>query len=216
MHLVNLSTALFLFTTSFCAFSQTSEYVNNPSFEDVEKSGASPKGWYDCGFDDESPVDVHSSQSDFWGVKEYPADGNSFVGMVFRDNDTYEGISAKLIYPLLRDSTYRLTISVKQSPSYISSSRINQDQTVNFDSPAQLEIWGGNRFCQMDLQLEVSAPITVGDWQELTFYITLPKDINYLSLFVDRTDPYDENGHILIDNLTLTKVNELTLEENPR
>lgn len=187
-------------------FAQKSMYLKNPSFEMIPRQNHPPTGWFDCNFDSESPVDVHGSDTEFFGVKEFADDGECFVGMVTRDNGTYEGISAKLLQPLLKDSTYRLTISVNKSPDYQSISRTSSEP-VNFNSDVVFEIWAGYHFCNMDTRLLEYNVDEQGVWTPITFYITPEKNITFLGLYVRHGTPSeDTNGHVLIDNLQLTKV----------
>ena len=70
----------------------------NPSFEDVPKQSSPPLGWADCGFTGESAPDVHPSN--FWEVSKPAQNGKTYVGLVVRNNDTWERISQMLESPL--------------------------------------------------------------------------------------------------------------------
>lgn len=203
---------------AFClpVFAQADEYISNPSFEDTPRPNRAPKGWFDCGFYDESPVDVHGSEpnivSDFFGVKEYAEDGQTFLGMVVRDNGTYEGVSTKLLQPLLADSAYKLSILVNQSAAYHSISRTT-DQPVNYDQPVLLEIWGGNLQCQMNTLIAEHDVDVKGIWTELIFHFTPEQDIKFLGLYARQAFEQDVNGNVLLDGLQLVKVDAVTFEE---
>ena len=204
--------------TMFClpSFAQSSEYIKNPSFEDVPRQARAPRGWFDCGFPDESAVDVHGEgpdfESEFFGVREYADHGKTFLGMVVRDNGTYEGVSARLRQPLLSGTAYKLTVSVNQAISYHSSSRLN-DTLVNYDEPILFEIWGGDKFCDMNIFIAEHDVNQFGVWRELTFHLTPEEDINFLSLFARQAFEEDVNGNVLVDNLQLVKVDAVTLKE---
>jgi hypothetical protein len=70
--------------------------LTNPSFEDTGHSRP-PTGWKDCGsfmFPGESPPDVQPSGS--WHVYKPATDGDTYLGMVVRENDTWEAVSQAL------------------------------------------------------------------------------------------------------------------------
>ncbi len=198
----------------FCtpAFAQSSEYITNPSFEDTPRQNYPPEGWFDCSFHNESPIDVHGYESEFFGVKELPADGETFVGMVTRDNETYEGISTKVLQPLLADSTYEISIMVKQASAYNSISRATS-RPVNYINPTLLEAWAGQLSCQMNTFLWEYKVEGYGNWDLVTFNLTPEKNIRYLSLYARHPENAEyTNGHILIDDLQISKVNPVTFE----
>ena len=81
--------------------------LQNASFEDIPRKGfpgmPSIKSWHDCGlskFPNESPPDIHPVLSRAWDVAKDAYDGNSYLGMVTRANDTYESLSQALSSPI--------------------------------------------------------------------------------------------------------------------
>ena len=69
-----ISLVLFVYTT---LSSQQVIYLDNPSFEDEPRIGTAmnggPRGWTDCGFKNESPVDIHPSplaNNPYFGVTQ--------------------------------------------------------------------------------------------------------------------------------------------------
>jgi hypothetical protein len=94
-------TFVILFITNALCSQRDTIRLTNPSFEDTPKRGGESdqqiSGWYDCGmlyFPQESPPDIHPNG--FWGVNVPAHDGKTYLGMVVRDNGTYEGVSAIL------------------------------------------------------------------------------------------------------------------------
>jgi hypothetical protein len=69
--------------------------LNNPSFEDKPSSGKTPRGWENWGFQNQSEVDIQPGQFDVM-YKTYH--GKTYVGMVVRDDNTYESIGQNLPY----------------------------------------------------------------------------------------------------------------------
>jgi len=71
----------------------------NPSFEDQPDFGKPPVGWFYCGNFGETPPDIHPGG--FYGVETLPKDGQTYVGMVVRDNGTEEQLGQRLAAPLV-------------------------------------------------------------------------------------------------------------------
>ncbi|MFK8057602.1 MAG: hypothetical protein AB8F78_15865 [Saprospiraceae bacterium] len=216
MRIPYLFLGIFLFAFAIPCFSQGKKYLKNPSFEDTPKMGHPPKGWFDCGQPDESPVDVHGVgykfESEYFEVVEKAAEGYTFLGMVIRDNGTYEGVSAKLLQPLLKDAAYKLTIMVNQSLNYQSISRTT-DEPLNYDQPVLFEIWGGYAYCKMTTLIAEYEVKESGNWTELTFHFTPGEDIKFIGLYARHTTEIYDNGNVLLDDLQIVKVDAVTLEE---
>jgi hypothetical protein len=181
--------------------------IINPSFEGKPKKGVfilNLRGWKDCGmihFRDETPPDI-LPVDDGWKNETKPAHGNTFLGLVVRDNDSWEAISQFLENPLKAESTYEFSIAMMQSDTYISGTRSNPRKKINFQKPAKLRIWGGSSHCNSIELLGVSPLVKNRDWQKYTFEFNPTQDHRFIILEAmydsPESDPY--NGHILLDN----------------
>jgi outer membrane protein OmpA-like peptidoglycan-associated protein len=179
-------------------------YFNNPSFEDLPKPSQSPMGWYDCGKSGESPPDI---QPGYFDVSKPASNGNSYIGLVVRDNDTWEAIGQRLSKPLEASQCYEFGIDLARSEIYLSPSRLTLEK-VNFVAPAKIRIWGGMGYCDKAEMLFETPIIVHNRW--LTYNIRIsPKKGNYTYLMIEayyKTPvlfPY--NGNVLLDNLTPIK-----------
>lgn len=78
------------------AFSQEIIRLVNPSFEaepaEGRLNGPMPKGWIDCGFPLQSTPDIHPVQNSLFGVDTPPRHGQSYLGLVVRENESWEMI----------------------------------------------------------------------------------------------------------------------------
>ena len=99
--------------------------LQNPSFEDMPRKGVpgmpSIKSWHDCGlskFPTESPPDIHPVMNNAWDVALQSYDGNTYLGMVTRANDTYESLSQALSSPIQDGVCYSFTAFLAQSDQY--------------------------------------------------------------------------------------------------
>ncbi len=171
----------------------------NPSFEDLPKCCEAPTGWYNCGDANETPPDI---QPGTFQVSKAPSHGETYVGLVVRDNDTWEGIGQRLSRPLEANKCYEFTLDVCRAELYLSFSRTTGEQ-VNYVTPAKLRIWGGQGYCDKRELLYESALITNNRWLSTTMRLS-PKTEGLSFLFIEayfKTPtlfPY--NGNILIDN----------------
>ncbi len=170
----------------------------NPSFEDMPLASRPPAGWYDCGFPEESPPDT---QPGAFEVTTPPYDGQSYLGMVVRDNDTWEMVSQRLSRPLEPGKCYEFTLYMARSLIYVSQSRVSNQQ-ANYTTPAKLRIWGGAGYCNKAELLAESNLVINERWLQYNFRFE-PKQYHtfiVLEAYYKTPTLFPYNGHILIDN----------------
>ena len=193
-----------LFFTDHLAAQGEPIMLINPSFEDMPRTGKTPQGWYDCGFPKESPPDIQPSDSQsgaFFSVTKQAQDGKTYIGMVVRDNDTWEVVSQRLSRPLEGGSCYEFSLSLARSEIYVSISRTTNEE-VNYTSPAKLRIWGGNGYCGK-AELLAETPLVINSrWLEYNFKFEPKQNISYISIeaFYKTPTLFPYNGNILVDN----------------
>ncbi|MEN0003672.1 MAG: hypothetical protein AAF798_06000 [Bacteroidota bacterium] len=175
---------------------------NNPSFEDEPQHSRPPLGWFDCSATKMSPIDTHPSGA--FGVEKLPADGNSYVGMVIRDNYTWERFGQQLPQALVAGQAYTFDVALGQSRFYLSTSMRTQLRT-NFVAPVVLRVWGGYKNCNCAALLALSPPINHFDWRsyQFKFIADLPyTHITFEAYYVDEELARKQNGHLLMDQLS--------------
>ncbi len=181
--------------------------LSNSSFEDLPRVAHAPRGWYDCGFSGESAVDVHPGSlanpdtGSFFGVEARAFDGNTYLGMVVRDNETYEAVSQRLVNgPLKAGKCYTFSIYLQQAPLYQSLSKAT-DMMSNYDTPAKLRIWGGLSYCNRGEIIAESAPVKNKEWLQYNFRFEPKKDHAFIVLEAYYKTPllFPYNGNILLD-----------------
>ncbi len=204
---------LFVFTALFALVLRSQEpdaqpiVLTNPSFEGLPNQGNKTfnlNGWQDCGDPDQTPPDIHPVSGGSFRVTQKPVDGNTYLGMVIRKNDTWERVTQRLSSPLLAGTCYEFTISLCRSMAYDSPQSSFEDDTtkVPFTTPAKLRIWGGTGFCNKLELLAESQLITSYRWlgHDLRFEPKQTHNFIVFEAYYDSNTPFRYNGNVLLDN----------------
>jgi len=197
---------LFIMFAFFAGIAQDEPIVlMNPSFEGIPKGGDvrepfSLQGWIDCSDEGQSPVDIHSGEVDntFFNVTTKPFHGNSYIGLVVRDNDTWEKVSQRLSKPLLKDKCYEFSMYVARALEYQSPSPTTK-RDANFTRPAKLRIWGGNSPCDKAQLLDETILIINSRWLVYNFRFEPTNNYSYIlfEAFYQTPSLFPYNGNIL-------------------
>ncbi len=184
---------------------QESIHFKNPSFEDHPHINRTPKEWVDCGFPGESPPDTYPSGD--YDVTKNAYDGRTYLGLVTRDNDTWEAVSQQLSSPLERGQCYRFSIFLARSPVLNSVSRKSPERhDAKYITPVVFRIWGGRSPCDKQELLAVTEPIKSVDWEEYFFNLSPTNDdVTHLLFEVYYSDQYGAsyNGNLLLDKASM-------------
>jgi len=176
--------------------------LRNGSFEGSPMHSTTPNHWIDCGFEGESPPDIHPSGA-FTVVRE-ARHGDTYLGMVARDNETWERLSQKLLVPLQKGHSYELSGFIARSDQYLSVSKMT-DLQANYNGALQLRIWGSNNAFQQKILLAETGPIQSTNWKafQLDFKTEEPFQFLIIEAYYvpNEMEPY--NGNFLLDNLVL-------------
>ncbi|MDF1694900.1 MAG: OmpA family protein [Saprospiraceae bacterium] len=205
---------------SLCAIGVSAQYdtisLRNPSFEDNPRKGGyynntaadqanNIKHWFDCGvfnFRQETAPDIHPS--DYWSNTKQPSDGQTYLGMVTRDNDSWESVSQDLETPLKAGQCYSFSVELSKSERYISGSRLNESDKPNYNytTPTVFRLWGGYSHCGTVELLAESTPVNNSAWKTYTFKLSPKANYRYITFEAFYKVPvvFPYNGHILIDN----------------
>lgn len=182
-------------------------FLQNGSFEGTPACCIVPMGWTDCGFKGETPPDIQPALNDynqpFFNVTKKAIEGNTYLGMVVRENETYERVSQRLIKPLLKGHCYTFSIMLCRSDSYLSASNKNEPTNLKqFTSPVILRIWGGEAYCNQKQLLAASPLVENTDWKKYEFEFQPNSDLSYFELEAYYKTPslFPYNGNILLDD----------------
>jgi outer membrane protein OmpA-like peptidoglycan-associated protein len=206
-----MRSSVFLFLIPFIFISQNLSgqdapiVLINPSFEGVPGEGSLngdlPRGWYDCGFPGETVPDVHPKDGGAFQVTKEPFNGNTYIGMVVRENDTWERISQRLTAPLEGGKCYEFSISLCRSELYVSPSRVD-GAMKNYTTPAKLRVWGGSSYCEREELLGESSLVVNTRWLKYDFRFEPAQTHNFIvfEVFYKTPTPFPYNGNILLDD----------------
>ncbi len=212
MHVPLFWGLLFCFCTSAYGQSDT-VYLTNPSFEDMPRWGAVPYGWFDAGFEGESPPDI---QPGIFNCTRQPLHGNTYLSLVTRDNKTWERVGQRLDRPLAKDHVYEFAVCLAVSRFYLSRSRMSHRE-VNYDGPVCLRIWGISA-TQNTAELLAETPVVSSQtWGKYTITIApVDNDVDIVVLEAYYGDPERlTNGNLLIDHCSAFIPRPATYEPLP-
>lgn len=184
--------------------------LKNPSFEErphpgvIDQSGI--RGWFDCSrfqFRDETPPDIHPGiYEDYFGNSTPANHGATYLGMVVRDNDTWESVSQRLEIPLRAGQCYEITVDLARSPTYKSPTKSSLKEAP-YTTPTVLRILGGAGVCATNQLLAVSDPVAHSDWRRYSFKLEPKLEVRSIRLEAFYSSAVmSYNGHILVDNLS--------------
>ena len=207
---------LLLFSVSILSAQDEKIKLINPSFEGRPHAGGEGanniKGWQDCGvilFEDETAPDIHlgmprdsSTEEISFGVRQESSEGFTFLGMVVRDNETYEAVSQRLASPLKPDKCYSFSIDLSFSETFMTPFAPKTADTKHYKKPAVLRVYGGSGACNQRELLAESDPVSNTNWKTFDFEFRPTKTHRYIMLVayykVPVLVPY--NGNLLVDN----------------
>lgn len=180
----------------------------NPSFEDIPhvgtEGGLVAEGWSDCGFRGETTADIQPSPlhiEPFFEVTKEAYRGKTYLGMVTRDDDTWESVGTRLRDPMKTGATYRFSIHLARSKKYTSVSR-RSNQEMSYTTPVVLRVWGTNNPCERKQLLGYTEEVDHINWKKYTIKFKAASDWKYIILeaFYKTPTMFPYNGNLLLDN----------------
>lgn len=201
MILKYFNTALFAIC-SLSAWAQKEEIkLVNPSFEDTPHAGLAPVGWGDAGAADQTPPDVQPNGG--FSCTRPAYEGKTYVGLVTRDNDTYEGVTQQLAKPIKSGKCYSFSLMLCRSETYESLS-VTTLGLENFSNPVLVRVWGGNSKGDRGQKLGETPLITSSEWKRFDFKLKPQADYRYITIEAYYRTPvlFPYNGNVLVDALS--------------
>jgi hypothetical protein len=192
-----------LFCLFICNIAQVlgQNYIDlkNPGFENpVPVAGKTPPDWLNLGSTSETPPDI---QPGFFGVTLNAQQGETYIGLVTRETNTWEGVGQQLNGWLKKDSSYTFSLWLARSNNYKSRTSFSQEP-VNFSAPTILKIWGYNTKTKKEELLAESQPVSHSKWVLYEFVLKpSTTDCDELDLMAYFAPGFEQkNGNLLIDH----------------
>ena len=172
--------------TPISLWSQPSRMLN-ASFEGEARDATVPRGWLIC--TEGTTPDILPG---VWGVYTEASHGDTYLGLITRENGTWEAIGQKLTEKIEEGSCYQMSLDVARSDTY-----------AGYHDPIKLRIWCGKSKCdRAQLVLETDF-IRSTEWQKVEVKFTPKTDMQYILLeaFI-KEGQFSHQGNVLIDDIS--------------
>lgn len=187
MKIVSLFFLILLFTNP----SSKIITLDNPSFEGQAQDATMPMGWQAC--KEGTTPDILPGP---WGVYTEPSDGETYMGLITREDGSWESIGQRLSAPLQANGCYNFSLDLAHSKTY-----------TGYNKPVKLKIWGGQTSCAKEELLVETEFISHAEWKKYAFKLYAEKELHYLifeAYYMDGVH-FHYKGNILIDNCSVLK-----------
>ncbi len=203
MNLFSKTVLLFFSLILICLSSDLAAqiYLDNASFEGNPEDATMPTGWHHCR--DGTTPDLLPGP---WGVIKEAHDGETYLGLISRENGTWESIEQRLSNPMKKGECYQFSLMLAYTKKY-----------AGYNLPLKLRIWGSSTKCGRDQLLAETRFIRHEDWKKYDFDFYPKSDINYVIFEAHFADGVyiSYKGNILLDDLSkIKKCDRAMLEEN--
>jgi len=180
---IYISIILILFSHSLCG----QIIIDNGSFEGTPADATMPAGWF-AGEKGTTP-DILPG---YWGVYNESEDGETFVGLITRQDGSFESISQRLPDKLEKGTCYSLSFFLSFSDNY-----------TGYNAPIHLRVWVASKKNKRQQLVFKSPKISSTDWEKFTLEFSPEEDMYYIILEAHISDKKKSHkGNILIDNMS--------------
>jgi len=162
-------------------------YWQNASFEGEPQDATVPIGWLAC-----EPFTTPDILPGFWGIYQEASEGATYVGLITRDNGTWESITQRLSRTINRGDCYTFTLDLAHGVTY-----------SGYNQTLKLRIWGSTDKCTKNQLLFESPMIDHPEWQAYRVEFTARQPIRYVLIEAFYQEGiFRRKGNILLDNLS--------------
>jgi len=160
--------------------------IANSSFDGQPADATVPQGWMPC--NEGTTPDILPG---YWGVYNEPSDGDTYLGLITRHNNTWESIGQRLPAILEKGNCYAWALDLSHSDTY-----------TGFNGPIKLRVWISKSKCSKD-QMIFESPV-IGHFTWKTYKVKFTPDDDYQYILLEAfysEDEFSYKGNILIDRL---------------
>ena len=189
--IMNRLTTLFVALTIGFGTTCAQTRIQNGSFEGQPQDATIPIEWQPCEIG--TTPDILPGH---WGVNEEAYDGETYMGLIVREDGSYESVGQFLENPLIQGYCYEFSIYLAHSHVY-----------AGYNLPIGLNIWGGSKVCSKDQLLGQAELVSHARWKKYVFKFIPKQDIYYFQIEARKAAGLYINyrGNILIDNCSTIK-----------
>jgi len=164
----------------------------NASFEGTPSDATMPQQWNTC--QRGSTPDILPG---FWGVYLEPFEGGSYIGLITREDGSFESIGQKLSIPFKKNECYKFTAELAHSNVY-----------ANYNLPIRLRIWGAKTRCSKDQLLAETPSIKHIEWKTYPLQFVAEEDFPYIIIeaYYAKGVYFPYKGNLLLDNISVFKL----------
>jgi hypothetical protein len=161
--------------------------VLNASFEGEPRDATVPRGWLIC--TEGTTPDILPGP---WGVYTEASQGETYLGLITRENGTWESIGQKLTEKLKADKCYEMSVDVARSDTY-----------ADYNDPIKLRVWCGKSKCDRAELILETGYIRDTEWKTIDVRFTLKSDMQYIMFEAFYRDgSFSPKGNVLLDNIS--------------
>jgi len=175
------------------AFSANAQVrLENASFEGESQDATTPMNWHPCEMG--TTPDILPGE---FGVTLEASEGETYMGLITRDDGTFESVGQRLFKPLEGEECYSVRLDLACSPNYASHNK-----------SIQLRIWGAKTKCSKDQLLVESIIIDHNEWESYDFKFSTKMAFNYVifeAYYAPKSGEIGRKGNILVDNISQIK-----------
>lgn len=156
----------------------------NPGLEDTPSDATVPQGWTACEW-----MTTPDILPGYWGVYTEAYEGDTYAGIITRENNTFESFGQRLSQPLMIDTCYHMSLQLAHSTIY-----------AGYGQPIQLKISISDEICGSTEVIFTSPIISHEKWKEYKFTFTPSRKAQYILLEAYNSEKSRAlKGNILID-----------------
>lgn len=162
-------------------------YWQNPSFEGEPQDATVPIGWIGC--EAQTTPDILPG---VWGIYLEASDGETFLGLITRNNGSWESITQRLNEKINPKGCFTFNFDLAKGATY-----------SGYNGALKLRIWGSTDKCSKDQLLYESPLIKHTFWQKYNCKFTAKQPIRYIIIEAfHKEGDFSHEANILIDNLS--------------
>ena len=159
----------------------------NPGLEDTPSDATIPQGWSACAW-----LTTPDILPGYWGVYIEPYEGDTYAGIITRENSTFESFGQRLNEQLEADTCYQMSIQLAHSTVY-----------AGYGNPIRLRISISDELCGETQVIYTSPIVAHEDWKLYRFSFSPSENAQYIMIEAHYSDEtFSYKGNILIDAIS--------------